>query len=387
MRVMIWGGDGYLGWPTAMHLARLGHEVVAVDNYLKRTLAREADAAPLLDPPPLPERARLFADRHGVAITVEIADLRTPEAAHALVRRHRPEAVVHYAEQPSAPYSMRGEEEARLTFHNNLAVTFNLVHAVLRNAPECAIVKLGTMGEYGTPNIPIEEGWLTVTHEGRSETFLYPRQASSLYHTTKILDTDLLWFYVRSAGLRVTDLMQGPVYGWTTDEDGGDERLAPAFHYDDLFGTVLNRFLVQALVGHPLTVYGRGEQRRGYIDLRDTLACVTLALEHPPARGEMRIYNQFTEIFSVNDLAARVASAARRLGLAVAVAHEPNPRMEAEEHFYEVRHDALLRLGLVPHRLDEERLVAMLERLRPHAGRVDPTRIRPRVRWRRGAVG
>lgn len=381
MRVMIWGGDGYLGWPTAMHLARAGHEVVAVDSYLKRNLARDADAGPLLDPPLLPERAALFAARHAVEIAVEIVDLRAPEAVHELVRRHRPDAVVHYAEQPSAPYSMRGEEEARLTLHNNLGVTFNLVQAVLRHAPDCALVKLGTMGEYGTPNIPIEEGWLTVTHEGRRETFLYPRQASSLYHTTKILDTDLLWFYVRSAGLRVTDLMQGPVYGLETEADGGDERLASAFHYDDIFGTVLNRFLVQALVGHPLTVYGRGGQRRGYLDLRDTLACVTLALENPPPRGEMRIYNQFTEIFSVNELAARVAAAARRLGLEVSVAHEPNPRMEAEEHFYEVRHEALARLGLVPHLLTEDRLVALLERLRPHAGRVDPARLRPRVRW------
>jgi UDP-sulfoquinovose synthase len=381
MRVMIWGADGYLGWPTAMHLARAGHDVVAVDSYLKRTLAREVDAAPLLDLPLLPERARLFADRLGVTIAVEIGDLRKPETAHELVRRYRPDAVVHYAEQPSAPYSMRGEDEARLTLENNLGVTFNLIQAVLRHAPECAIVKLGTMGEYGTPNIPIEEGWLTVTHEGRRETFLYPRQASSLYHTTKILDTDLLWFYVRSAGLRVTDLMQGPVYGLATDDVGGDERLAPAFHYDDIFGTVLNRFLVQALVGHPLTVYGRGEQRRGYLDIRDTLTCVRLALEHPPPPGEMRIYNQFTEIFSVNELAARVASAARRLGLEVSVVHEPNPRMEAEEHFYEVRHEALQRLGLVPHLLDEEALVGMLERLRPHAGRVDPGRIRPRVRW------
>ena len=382
MRVMIWGGDGYLGWPTAMHLARAGHEVVAVDSYLKRNLARDADAGPLLDPPLLPERAALFAARHAVEIAVEIVDLRAPEAVHELVRRHRPDAVVHYAEQPSAPYSMRGEEEARLTLHNNLGVTFNLVQAVLRHAPDCALVKLGTMGEYGTPNIAIEEGWLTVTHEGRSETFLYPRQASSLYHTTKILDTDLLWFYVRSAGLRVTDLMQGPVYGFDAGVSD-DARLLTAFHYDELFGTVLNRFLVQALAGHPLTVYGRGEQRRGYLDLRDTLACVSLALAHPPPRGEMRIYNQFTEIFSVNELAARVISAARTLRMEATVAHEPNPRFEAEEHFYEVRHRALLELGLQPHILTEEVLVGMLERLRPHAARVRPELFRPRVRWGR----
>lgn len=383
MRVMVCGADGYLGWPTAMHLARLGHDVVAVDGYLKRTLAREAAADPLVEPPRLPERAALFAALRGPRIAVEIADLRDSGAVHALVLRHRPDALVHYAEQPSAPYSMRGEEEARLTLFNNLGVTFNLVQAVLRHRPDCAIVKLGTMGEYGTPNIPIEEGWLTVTRDGRSETFLYPRQASSLYHTTKILDTDLLWFYVRTAGLRVTDLMQGPVYGLATDGDGGDDRLLPAFHYDDIFGTVLNRFLVQALVGHPLTVYGRGGQRRGYLDIRDTLACVTLALEHPPDPGEMRIYNQFTEIFSVNELAERVVAAARRLGLEARVAHEPNPRTEAEDHFYEVRHDALLRLGLVPHRLTEESLLVMLERLRPYADRVDPGRLRPRVRWRR----
>ena len=382
MRVMIWGGDGYLGWPTAMYLARAGHEVVAVDSYLKRDLVCATGAEPLVPVPPLAERARLFRAAGDAEIRVEITDLREPEAAHRLLREYQPEAVVHYAEQPSAPYSMRGEDEARLTLLNNLGVTFNLIQAVLHHAPDCAIVKLGTMGEYGTPNIAIEEGWLTVTHEGRSETFLYPRQASSLYHTTKILDTDLLWFYVRSAGLRVTDLMQGPVYGFDAGVSD-DARLLTAFHYDDLFGTVLNRFLVQALAGHPLTVYGRGEQRRGYLDLRDTLACVSLALAHPPPRGEMRIYNQFTEIFSVNELAARVVAAARALGMEATVAHEPNPRFEAEEHFYEVRHRALLELGLQPHLLTEEVLVGMLERLRPHAARARPELFRPRVRWGR----
>lgn len=383
MRIMICGADGYLGWPTAMHLARLGHEVIAVDNYLKRQLVEAVDARPLIVPPVLPERVEHFRRRTGAVIAVEIVDLRDPPSVHSLLARHRPQAIVHYAEQPSAPYSMRGEDEARLTLFNNLGATFNLIQAVLRHVPDCAIVKLGTMGEYGTPNIRIEEGWLTITHEGRSDRFLFPRQASSLYHTSKILDTDLLWFYVRCAGLRVTDLMQGPVYGLETDADGGDEALWPAFHYDDIFGTVLNRFLVQTLIGHPLTVYGRGEQRRGYLNLRDTLACVTLALTHPPEPGELRIYNQFTEIFSVNELAERVASAGRRLGLRPTIEHEPNPRMEAEEHYYEVRHEALLRLGLNPHLLTEETLVTMLERLLPFADRVDPALLRPRVRWSR----
>ena len=263
MRVLILGGDGYLGWPTAMDFAAAGHEVVVADNYLRRQIAEATDSEALLSTPTLSERARIFQATTGHVIKVRIGDLSDAEVMFGIVREAMPDTIVHYAEQPSAPYSMRGFPEARLTFQNNLNVTFNCIWAAKDIVPECHIVKLGTMGEYGTPNIDIEEGWLEIEHKGRKDKFLFPRAAGSLYHTTKVLDTDLLWFYVRTYGLRVTDLMQGPVYGLSTDQADLDPRLCPNFHYDDIFGTLVNRFLVQAVAGVPLTVYGGGGQTRG----------------------------------------------------------------------------------------------------------------------------
>jgi UDP-sulfoquinovose synthase len=276
---------------------------------------------------------------------------------------------------------MMGYTQARCTLDNNLGTTFNLIWAVLEHAPECHIVKLGTMGEYGTPNIDIEEGWITVEHKGRQQKFLYPRQAGSLYHTSKVLDTDLLWFYVRTHGLRVTDLMQGPVYGVSTPEADLDPGLMPNFHYDDIFGTVVNRFLVQAVAGVPLTVYGKGGQRRGYLNLRDTLQCVALALDHPARPGELKILNQFTETFSVNELAELVQKAGARLGLSVTIEPIENPRKEAEEHYYNPVHRGLLEMGLEPHFLNEGVLLHMLERIMAYRGKIDHARIMPRVRW------
>jgi nucleoside-diphosphate-sugar epimerase len=263
MRVLILGGDGYLGWPTAMHFAVRGHEVSVIDNYLRRTIALETDSEPLFRTPPMPQRAEAFAAASGHRVAVHVGDCRDYDTLRTLVRDTQPDVVVHYAEQPSGPYSMRDYGSAKLTLDNNLQATFNLAWAVIEEAPQAHIVKLGTMGEYGTPNIDIEEGWIEIEHKGRRDTFLYPRQAGSLYHTTKVLDTDLLWFYVRTFGIRVTDLMQGPVYGLRTPEADLDARLLPNFHYDDIFGTVVNRFLTQAVAGIPLTVYGKGGQTRG----------------------------------------------------------------------------------------------------------------------------
>jgi UDP-sulfoquinovose synthase len=381
MRVAILGGDGYLGWPTAMHLAAAGHEVMVVDNYLRRTIARCTSSEPLFEAPNLDTRAEVFAASHGHRIEVAIGDCADMLFLDRHFARFRPDAVVHYAEQPSAPYSMRGFDEAQLTLRNNLNVTFNLVWAILRHKPECHIVKLGTMGEYGTPNIDIEEGWIEIEHKGRKDKFLFPRQAGSLYHTTKVLDTDLLWFYVRTYGLRVTDLMQGPVYGLSTWECDGDPRLLPNFHYDDIFGTVVNRFLVQAVAGMPLTVYGKGGQTRGYLNLKDTLQCVRLATEKPAARGEMRVFNQFTEQFTVNELAARVQRAGGAMGIRVQVKSIANPRKEREEHYYNAKHSALLELGLQPHFMTDEVLAEMLETIIPHQASIDQNKIMPRVRW------
>ena len=382
MRMLILGADGYLGWPTAMDLAAKGHEVIAVDNYLRRNIAKDTDSLPLFENPDLKERAGIFKAVSGKDIKVEIGDLADADFALGLFEKYKPDAVVHYAEQPSAPYSMRGFDEARMTLNNNLNVTFNVIWGALQHAPECHIIKLGTMGEYGTPNIDIEEGWLEVEHKGRKDKFLYPRQAGSLYHTTKVLDTDLMWFYVRTYGLRMTDLMQGPVYGLQTAEADMDERLGPNFHYDDIFGTAVNRFLVQAVAGVPLTVYGKGGQTRGYLNLKDTLQCIDLAAKNPAAKGELRILNQFTEQFSVNELAERVQKAGNRMGLNVQIKSIDNPRKEMEDHYYNAAHSGLMELGLKPHYMTEDVLVAMLERIVEHKDAISKDRIMPRVRWK-----
>jgi UDP-sulfoquinovose synthase len=381
MRVLILGGDGYLGWPTAMHLTARGHDVAVVDNYLRRQICLEEDVAPLYEVPNLHERARLWGAASGHRIPVYIGDLRHWEFVSEVFESFTPDAVVHYAEQPSAPYSMLNRRAASLTLENNLVVTSNVIHAVRELAPGAQIVKLGTMGEYGTPNIDIEEGWIDVHHKGRQHRFLYPRQASSLYHTTKIMDTDLLWFYVRMWDLSVTDLMQGPVYGILTEENSRDDRLLPMFNYDELFGTVLNRFIVQAVVGYPLTVYGRGEQTRGYLDLRDTLQCVRLSIENPPRAGELRIFNQFVETFSVNELAERVRRVGDGLGYKVQIQSLENPRREAEEHYYNPQHTGLLELGLQPHFLTDAMLEEMFGIVAKYRANIRESAIFRGVRW------
>jgi UDP-sulfoquinovose synthase len=382
MRVLILGGDGYLGWPTAMSFAAKGHDVCVVDNYLRRTIALETDSEPLMKTPSLHERAAVFSAQSGKKIRVVIGDCTNYKMLLDLVRELQPEAIVHYAEQPSAPYSMRDYESARRTLDNNLAATFNVIWAVKDAAPKCHIIKLGTMGEYGTPNIDIEEGWIEIEHKGRKDKFLFPRQSGSLYHTTKILDTDLLWFYVRTFGLQVTDLMQGPVYGIRTPESEIDQRLLPNFHYDDIFGTVVNRFLVQAVAGIPLTVYGKGGQTRGYLNLLDTLQCVELAMTSPPGAGKLRVLNQFTEQFSVNQLAEKVQRVGNSMKLDVRIAHLDNPRKEAEEHYYNPAHSGLLDLGLQPHHLTDDVVADLLETVLAYKDSVGPHKVMPRVRWK-----
>lgn len=381
MRILILGGDGYLGWPTAMYLAARGHVVCVVDNYLKRSLALQIQSEALISNPELKKRADIFESLSNHHIRVFLTDCTDYEMIMRIFQIFKPEAAIHYAEQPSAPYSMMGYEQARLTLNNNLNTTLSLIWAIMEHAPNCHIIKLGTLGEYGTPNIDIEEGWLDVEHKGRRDKFLYPRQGGSLYHTTKIADTDLLWFYVRNNNLRVTDLMQGPVYGLSTDETDLDDRLSTNFYYDDIFGTVINRFLVQVVAGVPLTVYGEGGQTRGYLNLRDTLQCVELAINTPAPIGELRILNQFTEIFSVNQLAARIKKSGDSLGLNVKIESIANPRKEAERHYYNPAHSGLLELGLKPHFMTGEVITSMLEKIMNYKDQIDTDKIMPRVRW------
>jgi UDP-sulfoquinovose synthase len=364
-----------------MHFAAKDHDVLAVDNYLRRTIARQTDSEALIPTPNLKRRAEIFEAVSGYEIDVEIGDCTNYRFMERVFSEFQPEVVIHYAEQPSAPYSMIGYEEAKETLNNNLNVTFNVIHAVKDHVPDCHIIKLGTMGEYGTPDIDIPEGWIEIEHNGRRDEFLFPRQTGSLYHTTKIMDTDLLWFYVRTFDLRVTDLMQGPVYGLSTPETDLDDRLVPNFHYDDIFGTAVNRFLVQAVAGVPLTVYGEGGQVRGYLNLNDTLQCVELAAENPVEAGDLRILNQFTETFSVNDLAEQVQRVGNGMDLGVEVQHIPNPRKEPEDHYYSPDHSGLMELGLEPHYMTDEIVRGMLERVVDHEDRIDEDKILPRVSW------
>lgn len=364
--VLILGGDGYLGWPTAMYFSSRGYRVTVVDNYFRRNACTELDTGMLYPVPTLIERASIWHEKTGGEIKVVIADLAEPDSMRQLFDgrvRYQwaldasfsgiPETVIHYAEQPSAPYSLMHYRYADITVVNNLRVTNNLLWAVRDFSRDTHIIKLGTMGEYGTPNIDIEEGWLEIEHKGRKDTFLFPRQASSLYHTTKIMDTDLMWFGVRTWGLRVTDLMQGPVYGIETEESKIDERLKTLFNYDEIFGTILNRFVVQAVVGYPLTVYGGGGQTRGYLNILDTMQCVHRSERVPPGKGELRIFNQISETFTVNQLATLVQRVGSQRGHDVSIRSVPNPRKEAEQHYYNPAYQGLRKIGVEPHLLTE----------------------------------
>ncbi len=384
MRLLILGGDGYLGWPTAMHLSQRGHEIMVVDNYFRRRACTEFNCEPLLQVPNLHQRADLWQALTGYNIRVEVGDVCNYPFITQVFKDFGPDAVVHYAEQPSAPYSMLNRDAAAFTLTNNLVSTLNLIHAVAENNPHCHIVKLGTMGVYGTPNIDIEEGYLQVEYKGRKHKFLYPKSPGSLYHLTKSQDGDMLYFYCRIWDMRVTDLNQGPVYGLEINGSLLDDRLAPIFNYDDIFGTVLNRFVAQAVSDFPLTVYGKGGQTRGYLNIKDTLACVELALLNPPDRGQYRVFNQFVETFTVLELAEKTQQAAKELGLKVKINSIPNPRREEEEHYYNPSHTGLLSLGLEPHFLTTEVLAGMLSVVQRHRERVNLDLVMPRVTWRHG---
>jgi UDP-sulfoquinovose synthase len=364
-----------------MYLSRRGHEIAVVDNYFRRRACTELNCEPLLPVPNLHQRAELWQAISGKKIRVYVGDVCDYQLLSRVFREIGPEGVVHYAEQPSAPYSMMGREAAVFTLTNNLVSTCNLIHAVAEFNPDCQIVKLGTMGVYGTPNIDIEEGYLEVEHKGRQHKFLYPKDPGSLYHLTKAQDGDMLYFYCRMWDIRVTDLNQGPVYGVQTEESAQDDRLAPILNYDDIFGTVLNRFIVQAVAGFPLTVYGNGGQTRGYLNINDTMACVELSLLSPADRGQYRVFNQFVETFSVSDLAEKVKEAGGQVGLEVQIDQIPNPRREAEEHYYKPAHTGLIGLGLQPHYLSIEVLTKMLRVVAKHKQRIYLDKIVPQVKW------
>ncbi|KPV52630.1 NAD-dependent dehydratase [Kouleothrix aurantiaca] len=383
MRILILGGDGYLGWPTALHLSQRGHEVAVADNFARRAWDHELGAESLTPIRSLHERVAAWRNISGRTIGMFVGDLCDYAFLEALVRDFAPEAVVHFGEQRSAPYSMIDRRHAVFTQQNNITGTLNLLYALAEHAPDCHLVKLGTMGEYGTPNIDIEEGYITITHKGRTDTLPYPKQPGSFYHLSKVHDSHNIHFCCRVWGLRATDLNQGVVYGVDTPEIALDERLRTRFDYDAVFGTALNRFLVQAVAGEPLTVYGKGGQTRGFLDIRDTLACVELALLHPAERGEFRVFNQFTEQFDVAGLAAAVREAAQAFGIDAPIEHLPNPRVEREEHYYNAANTRLRDLGLQPHFLSDTLLESVLRVVMRYRDRIRPELFRPAVDWRR----
>jgi UDP-sulfoquinovose synthase len=383
MRILILGGDGYLGWATAMRFARLGHDVHTVDNYLRRNAHADAGTDSLTPiGPTLPARAQAFREVTGLEIGVTEGDLVEWEIVERVVREFAPEAIVHYGEMPSAPYSMIDRDHAVFTQTNNVVNTLNVLYAMAELAPDAHLVKLGTMGEYGTPNIDIEEGYIEISHKGRSDTLPFPKLPGSMYHLSKVHDSHNIHFACRVWGLRATDLNQGVVYGIETEETALDDRLLTRFDYDEVFGTALNRFCLQAVIGHPITVYGQGGQTRGYLNIVDTLRCVELAVTHPAEAGEFRVFNQFTEQFSVGELAELVRAAGAEVGLNVRVDHLDNPRVELEEHYYNPTHTKLLELGLEPQLLSETLIESMFSAIERFKDRVIPDHILPTTRWR-----
>ncbi|MBD2525033.1 MULTISPECIES: NAD-dependent epimerase/dehydratase family protein [unclassified Nostoc] len=383
MKVLVIGGDGYCGWATALYLSNRGYEVGILDSLVRRHWDNELGVETLTPIALIQQRLQRWQDLTGKSIDLFIGDITNYEFLSKTLHQFQPNALVHFGEQRSAPFSMIDREHAVLTQVNNVVGTLNLLYAMREDFPDCHLVKLGTMGEYGTPNIDIEEGYITIEHNGRKDTLPYPKQPGSMYHLSKVHDSHNIHFACRIWGLRATDLNQGVVYGVLTEETGMDELLINRLDYDGVFGTALNRFCIQAAIGHPLTVYGKGGQTRGFLDIRDTVRCVELAIANPAQPGEFRVFNQFTEQFSVGDLALMVKNAGNAMGLKVEIDHLDNPRVEKEEHYFNAKNTKLLDLGLQPHLLSDSLLDSLLNFAIKYQKRVDHKQIMPKVSWHR----
>jgi len=357
--------------------------VAIVDNFIRRQWDHELGVQTLTPIRTLAERLRVWQELTGKSLELFVGDVTDYDFLSSCIESYGPDAVVHFAEQRAAPYSMIDRKHAVFTQVNNVVGTLNLLYALREFQPDCHLVKLGTMGEYGTPNIDIEEGYITIEHNGRKDVLPYPKQGGSFYHLSKVHDSHNIMFCCKIWGLRATDLNQGVVYGTLTEEVALDEALINRFDYDEVFGTVLNRYCVEAAVGMPLSVYGKGGQTRGFLDLRDTVRCIEIALLNPAGRGEFRVFNQFTEQFSVLQLAAMVQAAGRELGLEVRVEHIPDPRVEAEEHYYNAKHSKLIELGLKPHLLSDSLLDSLMNIALRYRDRIDASRMMPQVNWRK----
>jgi UDP-sulfoquinovose synthase len=382
MKISVLGGDGYCGWATALYLSSRGHTVSIVDNFARRQWDHELGVQTLTPIRHLAERLRIWQELTGHSIDLQVGDCTDYDFLASYVKSFEPEAVIHFAEQRAAPYSMIDRKHAVFTQVNNVVGTLNLLFALREFQSDCHLVKLGTMGEYGTPNIDIEEGYIAIEHNGRKDVLPFPKQPGSFYHLSKVHDSHNMMFACKIWKLRATDLNQGVVYGTITDETALDEGLINRFDYDEVFGTVLNRFCVQAAVGHPLTVYGKGGQTRGFLDIRDTVRCVELACLNPAAPGECRVFNQFTEQFSVLEIAKLVQKAARKMGIKATVDQLADPRVESEEHYYNAKHSKLIDLGLKPHFLSDSLLDSLMNIAIRYRDRVDASMFLPQVNWR-----
>jgi len=382
MNILVLGGDGYCGWATALYLSAKGHKVSTVDNFARRQWDHELGVQTLTPIRTLAERLKAWGDLTGKNIELLVGDVTDYDFLASAIETSQPDAVIHFAEQRSAPYSMIDRKHAVSTQVNNVVGTLNLLFAIRELRPECHLIKLGTMGEYGTPNIDIEEGYIQIEHNGRKDVLPFPKQPPSFYHLSKVHDSHNILFACKIWNLRATDLNQGVVYGTLTDEVELDEALINRFDYDEVFGTVLNRFCAQAAVGHPLTVYGKGGQTRGFLDIRDTVRCIEIACLNPAARGECRVFNQFTEQFSVLELARLVQAAARKMGMPVEIDFLPPPRVEAESHYYNAKHSKLVDLGLEPHLLSDSLLDSLMNVAIKYSDRIDSSLFLPQVEWR-----
>ncbi len=382
MRIIVAGGDGFCGWPTALYLSEKGHEVTIVDNLVRREYDKELNSNSVTPIASLEERVAKWKELTGKEIKVYEGDLNHYDFLSLVFKQEKPEAFVHFAEQRSAPYSMIDREHAVYTHQNNVIGNLNVLYAIKEFEPDCHLIKLGTMGEYGQPNIDIEEGYIEVEHKGRKDVLPFPKQPGSFYHLTKVHDTDNIMFACKIWGIRATDLNQGVVYGLNTEETLKDPVLVNRLDYDAIFGTALNRFITQAAIGHDITVYGAGGQTRGYLNIKDTVRCVEIAAENPADRGEFRVFNQFTESYSVLELAERIKKVAKGLDIDVEVSNVENPRVEKEEHYYNAINTALIDLGLEPHLLTDEVLKEILTYSLQHKDRIIVDNVLPTVTWK-----
>jgi UDP-sulfoquinovose synthase len=370
MKVLIAGIDGYLGWSLAVHLCADGYQVAGLDAFWRRRWVEEVNSHSAIPIASIEERITTLEQHYGQRIVFHEGDMLDYAFLADCLADVQPDVIVHFAEMPSAPYSMIDHAHAAFTQQNNVIGSLNLLWAIKAVCPQAHLIKLGTMGEYGTPDIDIPEGFFEVEYRGRKDTLPFPRQASSFYHWSKVHDSNNTMFACRSWGLRSTDIMQGVVFGSSIPATRVSPALNTRLDFDQCFGTVLNRFCCQAVIGHPLTVYGVGKQTRGFLPLCDSIQCINLIIDNPPARGEYRVVNQFDQCYSVEQLALIVQQVGQRVGLDVSIEHVDNPRLEKERHHYNPDRNRLVALGYKPSGDIHAEVEVMLSELLPHRQRI-----------------